>query len=404
MYRVSNFIIRPFMRLWHLAAAATWYDIPRPLDAASAHSSGTNPIRMLLLGSGPVVGYGVLTHDLALPGNLARMLASSTGRGVDVDVVADGAMTANSALASIEPVRLSRYDAVIVLVGVNDALDLTPVSSWRRDIDALLSRLESEGGAELRIFLATISRLPRIRMLRFLPSWIANRHSARLNEALPLICAEHPSTVVVEFHQAPSREASRHRSPETYRMWANDIVGPIAAALAADTRRGSTLPDQDENDRQSAVEELSVLDTEPDERFSRVAAVAQQLFGTAGSAITFIDGDRQWFKARRGFSMTETARDISFCDHTIRRNEAFVVPNTMLDARFRDNPLVTGEHHLRFYAGYPIEAPDGHRVGALCLLDTESRDFSAADAVLLRDLALIVQDLLRENQTERVLS
>jgi len=169
---------------------------------------------------------------------------------------------------------------------------------------------------------------------------------------------------------------------------------------------GSREDDQEHHDeerRQLSLERLGILDTEPEERFTRIAAIAQRLFGTAAAALTFVDGDRQWFKARLGFTFTESPRSLAFCDYTIRQNSAFVVPDASTDPRFANNPIVTGATHVRFYAGYPIESPNGERVGALCVFDTAPRDFSADDRVLLRNLARMVQDELWTEQVVRAL-
>ena len=162
---------------------------------------------MLLIGCGPEVGFCVLTHDLALPGGIARQLSTETGRGVDVDLIVDIELTARDAYCRLDETMLSRYDAVIVMLGLFDALTLAPAAERRTDMSALLTLLEFEGAPRLRTFVVTVPPMPEIRMLRLLPSWIANRHRRRLNAELPLACEGHPRTSLLPFPHSPPRRS-----------------------------------------------------------------------------------------------------------------------------------------------------------------------------------------------------
>jgi PAS domain S-box-containing protein len=134
-----------------------------------------------------------------------------------------------------------------------------------------------------------------------------------------------------------------------------------------------------------------MLDTPAEERFERIVRAASRMFHVPIALVSLLDDSRQWFKARVGLDASSTARSISFCGHAILNADTFVVPDALEDLRFFDNPLVTGEPHVRFYAGHPIRAPDGSRVGTLCLLDRQSRDFSEEDRQQLADLASWVE-------------
>ena len=394
MGKIVDSFVRPLMRLAYLSAATTWYNIPRPTGSTAAHASGTDPLRVLLIGCGPAVGFGVLSHDLALPGGIARQLSADTGRGVDVDLIVDIELTAREAYFRLDETLLSRYDAVIVMLGLFDAMSIAPAAQWRTDMSALLTLLEYEGSPRLRTFVLMVPAMPKIRSLFLLPACIADRHGRTLSAELPLACEGHPRTSLLPFPPAPTAERSRFRGPQSYRAWARAIIAPIAAEL---TRPDDAAPPVDwagEEERLHALDQLRILDTDADDRYTRVTDLAQSLFGTAAAAITFIDRDRQWFKARSGFELSETPRDIAFCDYTIRDDNGLVVPNAILDERFTGNPFVTDEHHVRFYAGYPIVSPEGHRVGAFCIYDTRPRELSEEESVMLRNLALVVQDEL----------
>jgi sigma-B regulation protein RsbU (phosphoserine phosphatase) len=146
-----------------------------------------------------------------------------------------------------------------------------------------------------------------------------------------------------------------------------------------------------EAERLAAVHALQILDTPAEERFDRVARLAAQIFNVPIAYVALIDSNRQWFKAVCGLTVSETGRDVSFCGHTILQSDTLVVPDTLLDARFRKNPLVTGEPHLRFYAGHPLTGPDGHKVGTLCIADRQPRELSAKGRQTLRELAALVE-------------
>lgn len=154
-----------------------------------------------------------------------------------------------------------------------------------------------------------------------------------------------------------------------------------------------------ESDRLFALRQLLILDTPPEERFDRIAAFAAKEFDVPIVLLSLIDEHRQWFKARVGLQTCETGRGISFCGHAILEDDILVVPNVALDERFFDNPLVTDDPHIQFYAGAQLKMPDGNSIGTLCLIDRVPRQLDAIDlAVLgsLRDLA--VEELVRRAQ------
>ncbi|MDX1495776.1 MAG: sensor domain-containing diguanylate cyclase, partial [Longimicrobiales bacterium] len=108
-----------------------------------------------------------------------------------------------------------------------------------------------------------------------------------------------------------------------------------------------------------------------------------------------VDEDRQWFKSRSGLETEETPRALSFCSHAIQGDDIMVVPDASADARFQQNPLVQGDPNIRFYAACPVRAPDGSKLGTICVIDHEPRELAADDADLLRDLAELVENEFR---------
>ncbi|MDX1342112.1 MAG: sensor domain-containing diguanylate cyclase [Reinekea sp.] len=150
------------------------------------------------------------------------------------------------------------------------------------------------------------------------------------------------------------------------------------------------IPDN-EQERLIALRSLSLLDTEPEERFDRLTRMAKRMFKVPIALVSIIDEDRQWFKSSFGVDVSETPRDISFCGHAIVQPETLVIPNALADERFYDNPLVTGDPDIRFYAGTPIKTPSGHAIGTLCIIDKVARVFHPEDVEMLEDMARMVE-------------
>lgn len=150
-----------------------------------------------------------------------------------------------------------------------------------------------------------------------------------------------------------------------------------------------------EADRLAALVSYGILDTDFEETFDRITRSAARVFLAPIALVTLVDQDRQWFKSVLGLAARETPRDVAFCAHAILGDEVFVVPNALADPRFWNNPLVTGDPQIRFYAGAPLITPDGYALGTICVIDTAPRSpLDPSDAAALRDFAGIVIDLM----------
>ena len=133
------------------------------------------------------------------------------------------------------------------------------------------------------------------------------------------------------------------------------------------------LPDY-ETDRVQALADYRLLDTLPDALFDGITAIAAQVAGVPISLISLVDRDRQWFKSNYGLpGVNETPRDVAFCSHAILQSQPFIVPDALNDSRFADNPLVSADPKIRFYAGIPLINRRGHGVGTLCVIDRVPR-------------------------------
>jgi len=133
--------------------------------------------------------------------------------------------------------------------------------------------------------------------------------------------------------------------------------------------------------------QYDILDTVPEEVFDELADLAAHICGAPIALITLVDENRQWFKSKVGVSVNETGRDISLCAHAILQDDLFIIPDTTLDARFKNNPLVTTSPKIRFYAGAPLISPDGHALGTLCVLDKVPRELTEDQKSALRILS-----------------
>src|ERR1041384_6875306 len=148
--------------------------------------------------------------------------------------------------------------------------------------------------------------------------------------------------------------------------------------------------------------QYDILDTMPEEVFDDLTELAARICEAPIALITLVDEDRQWFKSKIGVTLNETSRDISFCGHAIEQSDLFIVPDAMLDKRFAQNPLVTSDPKIRFYAGAPLITPDGHALGTLCILDKVPRELTPAQAKALRVLSrmAVTQLELRRHSKE----
>lgn len=149
-----------------------------------------------------------------------------------------------------------------------------------------------------------------------------------------------------------------------------------------------------ESERVDSLRALGLLDTAPEDRFDRITRLAARIFDVPIALVSLVDSDRQWFKSRIGLQVDATPRDHSFCGHAILEPNVLHVPDATADRRFHDNPLVTGEPNIRFYAGCPIAAPDGSLVGTVCVIDDQPRELDLRDLEALEDLAAIVEQEL----------
>ncbi|MBU2997904.1 GAF domain-containing sensor histidine kinase [Cellulophaga baltica] len=162
-------------------------------------------------------------------------------------------------------------------------------------------------------------------------------------------------------------------------------------------------PDNEE-ERLDALESFSILDTLPEADYDDITALAAEICGTPISTISLVDKDRQWFKSKQGVDVSETSRDISFCGHAINDPEnTMVVGDATKDDRFHDNPFVTGDLNIRFYAGVPFLNEEGLPLGTLCVFDNKPNELTESQLKALNVLSKQVMNLLKLRKSEQLL-
>jgi GAF domain-containing protein len=161
----------------------------------------------------------------------------------------------------------------------------------------------------------------------------------------------------------------------------------------------SYLIPENEAERLNTLRGYGILDTRPEDRFDDLTGLAASICGTPIALISLVDEDRQWFKSKIGLEVSQTPRVDAFCAHSIMSPELFVVPDASQDPLFASDPLVIGEPYIRFYAGAPLAAPNGHNLGALCVIDQVPRQLSSDQLEALRILSrqVIAQVVLGKN-------
>ena len=368
------------------------------MDVPHVHTPGRDSDRILIFGAGAAVGWGVASHDLALPGALARALSEATGRGADVDVFVDPGMRVADSLSALRTLSLIRYDAVVVVLGVNDALQLTPLSTWRRELSKLLSATAELSLDNTTIIVAGIQPIRSIPIFDTFLGTPAARHAIALNSETTTLCSSLAQTEFVPLSfPEKSRSNDRHRAPYEYTQWGRVLASSLTPLLAAqlgsrDLRRNAGLVAVTEASRQDAVDGLALRNDESLARLRDILTTAKRAFRVESATITVLDRDRQRYIAQVGAELEEIPRSSSFCNTAIHGVGVMIVRDAREDDRFGNGSGADGAPRIRFYAGFPIELPSGERIGTLCVVDSRPRrPEEHIDEVLLRELALMVQ-------------
>lgn len=392
--KLAHRLLGPLSYAYVLSRVSRDGELAIPDDSSVTHGSGPDPDRVLIVGGLIARGLGVASYDLAVGGHVARQLAARTGRGADVETIGLEDFDLLVAAGTLRSANLSRFDVVLLLPGIKEVVAMRPTSVYRHDIRELLDTIAEESPAGQPVLIAGVAAfMEDMDVPSFVSEWMRER-IVRQNAETQRACEQTGAAEFVPF--TPTRAGIRtgRDASAVYESWAQALVPALDRALATVVPAAPEPPDEDA--RQRALDELGVIDSEPDATVDKIVAMARDMLGVEVASLNFIDRDRQWPKATVGIEPREIPRDAAICDLTIQTPGVHVIEDVDADPALQDSPWRAGANHVRFYAGYPVEAPGGERVGALCVMDRKPRRFSPSEQATLRDLALAAQAALWE--------
>lgn len=382
--------LHPVMRLWYASTLGAGGTTPRPRDAPRATSGKANADHVLLLGNGPCHGWGVLTHQLALTGQLSRALRARTGRPTDVDFVGDETMNAASALNWLGERDLTRYDAVVVVLGLNDALRLTPVARWTSALRAVLDALLERTRPGTRLLLGGIPRVRSAALYNNLFGALAERHAVKLTRATQAVLAEYDR---VDFFPLPALTPEPGRPRGSAGMYqrlatatADRLVSGLQQAAAARTAAAAAQPKLSPSWAWSGAQravELAATGGTPE--LQRITALARDTFKVDVAVVSLLEGTQLYYLTP-GALPSSIPRELSYCEVTVEQAAPLLIPDARSDPRFQNNPLVDLSR-LVFYAGHPLLSSTGEAIGALCVMGWRPRKAEKVPMNVLEGLA-----------------
>jgi hypothetical protein len=394
--QVKHWVLGPIAGAWLMSRIRHDAALTFPSDPPLSHGSGPDPDRVLLIGGMVVGGAGVASFDLALGGRLARRLAARTGRGADVETRSTPRYDTTVAAGLLRAENLDRYDVVVIVLGVRELLLPRPVRRWRRNLRTLFGTIAESVPATLPVLLVGVAPFARdVDVPRFVVRWLEdtvdafNAETRRWSESTAL-------AQFVPFDPARVAIGSGRDASLVYESWAIALAPALdrVLALAQPSQRSEHVSRDDE--RKRAIAGLGVLQGPPDPRLDQIVQMARGMLGMS-AALTILDDRNVHVLAASGVRADAVVpREDTFSERAIGSAGALVVPDAEAEPGYRDVILNPGRDPVRFFAGYPLEAPGGERIGTLCVVDQVPHEFSAEETTLLRDLALRAQAVLWE--------
>ncbi|BDZ45519.1 hypothetical protein GCM10025866_14280 [Naasia aerilata] len=332
--------------------------------------------RVLLVGNGPAHGWGVASHQLSLPGALGRSFTRRTGRGCDVDFVGEELMSMGAAVPWLGNRDLEPYDLAVVVIGMSDAVRLTRLEDWERDLDALLRHLHSGLRKNVRTVIAGIQTVASVPPYRGLFAVAGQRHADRLNTVTARAVAATGRDVFLPMPE-PTPELGRpFGSPRMYEGLADAMTATAAPLLdevrAGEAERRESMAGAVKWRWAGAERVMQAAGTRGTPRLQALTQRAKEQFGVQLSAVTLLNDDRLWFAAASAGTPVSIPAELSYCVHALRTGAPLVVPNALSDERFRHNEFINLSH-LPFYAGVPLHSLAGDPIGMFCLLAAQPR-------------------------------
>jgi len=203
--------------------------LPRPSEPAEAHAGDGDGSSVLVLGGCIALGWGVFTHDLALPGALARAHASATGRGTRVRVIADLRLGPRAALRRLDSIDIAQYDTIVLTLGWYRALRLASLRTWRRDLSRLIDKLQEVAGADTRILVAGIHPIRAIALLDSPLGVVADSHARAMNRITAGVCQPFSNVAFVPITTRDAHDPGRIRTAADYRHYGELLAARMTA-------------------------------------------------------------------------------------------------------------------------------------------------------------------------------
>ena len=386
------------LELFARLSSHSWRRLPHPpFEGTVARGAGHDPDRILLIGRAGAASWGVVSHELGLGGHLARATASLTGRGGDVEISGDAARSLPVIQQRLTQAAISRYDAIVLTIGLREAMELMPVTVWTRQLTSLLDHVSA--GREVSpavVVVGAEERLP----VPFTPGMarLGTSRARALNEASRTVIGDRTRVRFVDSGMVPEMENSTLLDANKLDVYERSarVIAPTLATLL-ETSPARLRHPVDEEARARALEYLRSRDRADDARLAQLLQTVKEVLHLRSADLFFVDRDEVHMLGTTTEAVSSRPRSETFSTDALEYRGGIVIPDLTDHPRLRSLPEVTGPPHLRFYAAHPVESPDGHRVAVLSVVDTVPREFSAAEAGALRQLALQVGTILFED-------
>lgn len=388
-------MLRAALRAWYALRQLELRRHRRPLDSPVTRSGDPRADRVLVVGNGFTHGWDVDSHRQALTGRLAEAVADRTGRGCDLDVVGAESMNMRSSLAWVGDRDLAEFDAVVVAVGLNDALRRTPVPDWERGLGDLLSSVVPRLRPDAGVLVVGIPPVRALPAYDGIAARLAEAHRDRLNAAATWQAELH-GVAHLDIPEFTLDSRGRLTAAAVYAQLGSRIAGELAPALvAARPDPEPRAPQADPLWQWSGLEEVVAEAAKGGTPvLRRLAETAQKTFKVELAVVSLVNGDRLYYGNNTDVMPASVPLDLSFCRYTVAEEAPVIIPDVRADDRFADNPLIDLSF-MNFYAGYPLRATDGTVIGSFCLQGSRARSGDAVPLEALRGLALQAEAELR---------
>ncbi len=382
--------------LFERFSAIAWNNAPRPTTSRTvSRGMGHDPDRVLLAGGSSAVGWGVINHDLALAGHLARATSAITGRGTDVEVFSYPRLDIEGLHRALTPEVISRLDALVLTLGGRESFELMTTRLWHKQVADLLDHITSGRRAAPSIIIVGAEEESPIPLRKWVTSMAMSRARA-LNQATREAIASRPRVLYVEsgFVPRPGTTSVFDDALAVYEHAAQAIAPTLADLL--DHAPDRVRQPVDEDARAHAIRHLRTLNGADYPKLHSLLETAKDVLHLRSADLFFVDSDEVRLIAATSVSQVASPRANSLSTEILEHRRGLVIPDLAADPRHSDRPQVTGPPYLRFYAGYPVESPDGQPVAVFAVVDTKPRKFSRSELTLLRTFALQAGSILFE--------